>query len=97
MDATALIDRSGIGCEPASAATLAGTRKLVAAGIIKSSDVVAGILTGHVLKDTDTIIAYHNHRLDGITPHYQNRMLQADATAESITRVLEGIEEPVMA
>jgi threonine synthase len=97
MDAKALIDRSGIGCEPASAATLAGTRKLVASGIIKPYETVAGILTGHVLKDTDTIIAYHNHRLDGITPTMQNRMLQADATAEGIMRVLEGITEPEMA
>src|SRR6266478_2126328 len=50
-DAKAQIGRCGIGCEPASAATLAGIRKLTAAGVIdKSADVVA-VLTGHVLKD----------------------------------------------
>lgn len=58
-DAKAVIGASGIGCEPASAATLAGLKKLVAAGIIgKTADVVA-ILTGNVLKDPDYIFKYH--------------------------------------
>jgi threonine synthase len=56
LDAKAQIDRAGIGCEPASAATLAGVRQLVAAGVIARHAVVAGILTGHMLKDPDTTI-----------------------------------------
>ncbi|HEX6607103.1 MAG TPA: threonine synthase [Chloroflexia bacterium] len=56
LDAKAQIDRAGIGCEPASAATLAGVRQLVAAGVIAPQAVVAGILTGHMLKDPDTTI-----------------------------------------
>lgn len=59
MDAKALIDRVGIGCEPASAASLAGVRKLVAAGDIRPGETVVGVLTGHVLKDTDAITTYH--------------------------------------
>lgn len=63
-DAKATIGRSGIGCEPASAATLAGIKKLVAAGVIdKSSDVVA-VLTGNVLKDPDYIYRYHTGELE---------------------------------
>jgi len=54
LEAKAVIDRAGIGCEPASAATLAGARKLVQKGIIKHNDMVAGILTGNLLKDTHT-------------------------------------------
>ena len=54
LAAKAVIDRSGIGCEPASAATLAGMRKLVARGIIKRDERVVGILTGNLLKDTVT-------------------------------------------
>ena len=54
-----VIDRIGIGCEPASAASLAGVRKLVASGEIKPGETVVGILTGHVLKDTDAVTAYH--------------------------------------
>jgi threonine synthase len=56
LDAKAQIDRAGIGCEPASAATLAGVRQLVAAGVIAPHAAVAGILTGHMLKDPDTTI-----------------------------------------
>jgi threonine synthase len=57
MAAKAAIDRCGIGCEPASAATLAGIRQLVKAGTIKATDDVAGILTGHMLKDPDAVLA----------------------------------------
>jgi threonine synthase len=59
LDAKAMIDRAGIGCEPASAATLAGLRKLVASGVIGSDATVAGILTGHLMKDADTVMDYH--------------------------------------
>ena len=54
LNAKTVIDRAGIGCEPASAATLAGIRKLVARGVIKHDEHVVGILTGNMLKDTVT-------------------------------------------
>ena len=54
LAAKAVIDRSGIGCEPASAATLAGIRKLVASGVIKRDEQVVGVLTGNLLKDSKT-------------------------------------------
>ena len=50
------IDAMGIGCEPASAATLAGLRKLRAAGTVASSERVVCVLTGHLLKDADAIL-----------------------------------------
>jgi threonine synthase len=59
LAAKTVIDRSGIGCEPASAATLAGARKLVERGIIKHDERVAGILTGNLLKDSQTGIPQH--------------------------------------
>ena len=62
-DARAVIGRDGIGCEPASATTLAGIRKLAAAGHIKSSESAVAILTGHVLKDADYAIRYHGEGL----------------------------------
>ncbi len=55
MQAKRDIDTMGIGCEPASATTLAGLRKLRAAGVIKASDRVVCVLTGHMLKDPDAI------------------------------------------
>jgi threonine synthase len=60
-DAKAIIGQAGIGCEPASAATLAGIRKL---GIDRDAKVVA-VLTGNVLKDPDYIYRYHTGQLKG--------------------------------
>jgi threonine synthase len=54
-EAKSVIGRDGIGCEPASATTLAGARKLVRDGTISRDASVVAILTGHVLKDTDYI------------------------------------------
>jgi threonine synthase len=62
-DAKAVIGRSGIGCEPASATTLAGIRKLTAAGTIAPNADVVAILTGNVLKDPDYIYKYHSGQL----------------------------------
>ncbi len=58
-EAKAMIGRDGIGCEPASATTLAGIRKLVASGQIPRDAQIVAVLTGHALKDTDYII--HSH------------------------------------
>lgn len=58
-EAKAIIGRDGIGCEPASAATLAGIRKLASTGEIDRDAIVASVLTGHALKDTDFIIKSH--------------------------------------
>jgi len=55
-EAKTIIGRDGIGCEPASATTLAGIRKLTASGKLDRDAQVVAILTGHVLKDTDYII-----------------------------------------
>jgi len=51
FEAKRTIDRAGIGCEPASAASLAGVRKHRAAGAIRPDEEVVCILTGHILKD----------------------------------------------
>ena len=58
-DAKAMIGLDGIGCEPASAVTLAGLRKMVAAGDVNPDEDVVAILTGHVLKDPDYTVNYH--------------------------------------
>jgi threonine synthase len=55
-EAKAMIGRDGIGCEPASATTLAGIRKLVAQNTMDRDARIVALLTGHVLKDTDYII-----------------------------------------
>lgn len=63
-DAKATIGRAGIGCEPASAATLAGIKKLTAFGVISADADVVAVLTGNVLKDPDYIYKYHTGKLE---------------------------------
>lgn len=62
-DAKAIIGRDGIGCEPASATTVAGIKRLVQSGKIGSEETVVAVLTGHVLKDADYVINYHRETL----------------------------------
>ena len=61
--AKAEVGREGIGCEPASAVTLAGLKKLVHAGKVQTGDSVVLILTGHTLKDADYTIDFHRGEL----------------------------------
>jgi threonine synthase len=59
LAAKAQVDRAGIGAEPASCASVAGLKKLVAAGVIGPEQRVVGILTGHLLKDPQQTVDYH--------------------------------------
>ncbi|MFO0891327.1 MAG: threonine synthase [Isosphaeraceae bacterium] len=59
MDAKARVGAGGLGCEPASAASVAGARRLRQEGVIAPSDRVVCILTGHQLKDPTATVAYH--------------------------------------
>lgn len=97
MDAKALIDAQGIGCEPASACSLAGTKKLRDMGIIQRGESVVGILTGNVMKDPEAIIGYHSNQLDDIVPSYPNIMRQAGDSVEEIKRILQGDKVPSLA
>jgi len=77
-DAKAQIGRAGIGCEPASAATLAGIRKLRASGVMDRSARVVAVLTGNLLKDPDYIYKYHTGKLQSpvsgtIVPTFGNQ------------------------
>lgn len=59
LDAKAKVGAGGLGCEPASAASVAGARLLRDQGVIGASDRVVCILTGHQLKDPTATVAYH--------------------------------------
>ena len=61
--AKAEIGAEGIGCEPASAVTLAGLKKLVAEGRVSREERVVLLLTGHTLKDSEYTIDYHRGEL----------------------------------
>jgi threonine synthase len=59
LDAKAQVGAGGLGCEPASAASVAGAKVLRAEGVISADDRVVCILTGHQLKDPTATVAYH--------------------------------------
>ena len=95
-DAKAIIGRSGIGCEPASAATLAGIKKLLASGVIREDANVVGVLTGNVLKDPDYIYRYHTGQLKTgagaeISSTYGNRPRVVENSAAAIMRMLNDL------
>jgi threonine synthase len=61
-DAKAIVGKYGLGCEPASAASIAGLRNLRAEGVIAADERVACVLTGHALKDPDVTVNYHKDK-----------------------------------
>ena len=67
--AKAEIGAEGVGCEPASAVTLAGLKKLVNQGFVKPNENVVLVLTGHTLKDADFTLKFHRGDLFEGTPH----------------------------
>ena len=77
LAAKAEIDGAGIGCEPASACSLAGLKELVASGVIKKTESVVGILTGHILKDSDAIVNYS-----------KNQIMEVDASSSAVMTLL---------
>ena len=96
--AKAEIGAEGIGCEPASAVTLAGLKKLVAQGKIGKDESVVLLLTGHTLKDPDYTIRYHRGELltaeesEGHTAEMgatQRNTVELDASADEVLRELE--------
>ena len=97
-DAKAIVGRCGIGCEPASAATLAGIRKLTAAGLIPADADVVAVLTGNVLKDPDYIYRYHTGDLKSpsgarIEPNYGNRPILVPNDEAQIVAILDSQAE----
>ena len=95
-DAKAMIGRDGIGCEPASATTLAGAKRLIASGVIDASDDVVAILTGNLLKDPSYTIGYHTGKLEldengtrrEIVANFPNHPIRVAPDKQQIKRVL---------
>ena len=98
--AKAEIGLEGIGCEPASAVTLAGFKKLQASGHIKPNAAVVLFLTGHTLKDSEYTMQYHRGELlepGEIGSHAaelhatQRNAVLVDASADAILRTIEAV------
>jgi threonine synthase len=88
MEAKAIIDGIGIGCEPASACSLAGVKKLVAQGVISANETVVGILTGHVLKDPEATIDYHNDKLEHVRAVCPNQIIDVEPSVDALAAAL---------
>jgi threonine synthase len=86
LEAKAVVDGSGAGCEPASAASVAGARKLVGQGVIRATDRVVAILTGHILKDPGLLLRYHQE-IDPPPPR-ANRPVEIEPTLSAVEEVL---------
>lgn len=89
LEAKAVVDRAGIGAEPASCASVAGLRKLVAAGTIRAGETVVCILTGHVLKDPGTVVDYHTGKIGGPHAPLANPPIRVAATRDAILEALD--------
>ncbi|MBM7633275.1 threonine synthase [Geomicrobium sediminis] len=83
LDAKAVIDQSGVGCEPASAATVAGLKQLVDRQIVDRDETALCVLTGNILKDTSALQQYH-------TGDYQfsNQIINTELTYKNIQKQL---------
>jgi threonine synthase len=86
LEGKAIIDAAGVGCEPASAASVAGARQLRERGVIGIEERVVAILTGHVLKDPGALITYHQETEP--TPRYANRPVSIRADVGEVARLL---------
>jgi len=101
-DAKAIIGRDGIGCEPASATTVAGIKKLIQTKEIDPDEDVVAVLTGNLLKDPDYTVNYHQNSLyqeatyrnellgkkDKIRSTFANGPIKVRADKEAILKVL---------
>jgi threonine synthase len=101
--AKAEIGADGIGCEPASAVTLAGLKKLRRRGFVQAGESVVLILTGHLLKDPDFTIKFHRGDLfEGVSDevvgaqakHLQRGPVVLDATLGAVIAALDAAGRP---
>ena len=100
LEHRATVARFGFGCEPASAASVAGLAKLMEEKIISPSDSIVCILTGHELKDPNATVKYHTgidmKSVQDLAPRVEpkgklaNRPVQVEDDLESIVKALGG-------
>jgi threonine synthase len=83
LEAKAVVDAAGLGCEPASAASVAGTRRLVREGVIRRGQSVVAVLTGHVLKDPGVVMDFHSRR-----GAHRNPPVTVEARLSEVERLL---------
>jgi threonine synthase len=90
LEAKAAIDACGVGCEPASAASVAGARALVRRGTIRPEEHVVTVLTGHVLKDPGILLHYHREMEP--PPPGANRPIEIEPRLQEVEGVLKEVK-----
>lgn len=86
MAAKRVIDAAGVGCEPASAASVAAVRALATRGVIAPAERVVAVLTGHVLKDPGVLVQMHQDARFGAS--LANAPVEIEPTIQAVEAVL---------
>lgn len=97
LDAKAQVGANGFGCEPASAASIAGAKMLCSEGVIQPSDRVVCVLTGHQLKDPTATVAYHTADQDEFNRVLGSRGVSRAQFANRAVKVANDLDEIVQA
>ncbi|HEX4130107.1 MAG TPA: threonine synthase [Pirellulales bacterium] len=97
LDAKAQVGAGGLGCEPASAASVAGAKALRAEGVIGRDETVVCILTGHQLKDPTATVAYHTTDQAQFNEVLGSRGVKRAAFANRAVSVANDLDEIVKA
>jgi threonine synthase len=97
LDAKAQVGAGGLGCEPASAASVAGAKNLVTEGVIDRSERVVCILTGHQLKDPTATVAYHTTDQEQFNKVLGSRGVKRAAFANRAVTVNNDLDEIIKA
>lgn len=84
-DAKAIVGKSGLGCEPASAASIAGLKHLIQEGHIDPDERVACVLTGHPLKDPNVTVNYHKENQG----KFSNAPLEVENDLDEIIKMIQ--------
>jgi len=84
-DAKAIIGKYGLGCEPASAATIAGLKHLREEGVIAADERIACVLTGHLLKDPNVTVNYHREKQG----QFSNPPMEAPNELDEIIKLIK--------
>ena len=98
--AKAELGAEGLGCEPASAVTLAGLKKLRVKSLVTSGETVVLVLTGHTLKDADYTIDFHRGTLlrdeektgnEALIESLCRNAISLEATPEAVLATVKGV------
>ncbi|MHC4292793.1 MAG: threonine synthase [Planctomycetota bacterium] len=84
-DAKAIVGKYGLACEPASAATIAGLKYLIADGVVGKDERVACVLTGHPLKDPNVTVNYHKEKQG----QFRNPPLEVSNDLDEIIKLIK--------